>query len=125
MHFLELHALDDLVEVPPFGILEPLLTRHDGTPRPDVLSSGEPLDLVGDSMGKEMTCLCSGIVVNSKRPPSYFIRPQVVMPGIAFDKDGQRLGRGGGYYDKFIESIVQVRDEAEEKHALQTAAPLI
>lgn len=49
-------------------------------------------------LGIPEPCLQSGRVYD----PSCAHETLVVVPGLAFDGQGNRLGRGGGYYDRFI-----------------------
>jgi 5-formyltetrahydrofolate cyclo-ligase len=76
MRFLRIASLEDDLEPKCMGILEPKETLSDGTtPRED---------LEGDGGGDAPLDL-------------------LLMPGLAFDAAGNRLGRGGGFYDAFIQ----------------------
>ena len=76
MHFLRVHAHDTYDVVPPFGIREPTMV--------DVLT-GKPREDVLDADGS---------------------LDIIFMPGLGFGDGGERLGRGGGYYDAFIDRFV-------------------
>jgi 5,10-methenyltetrahydrofolate synthetase len=42
--------------------------------------------------------------------PYEVVSPQwLLVPGLAFSLKGERLGRGGGYYDRYLERYIPVR----------------
>ena len=79
MRLLQVFGEGCLRETPPYGLREPPLGRGadgSGSPREDCLSDA--------SGGLDL----------------------LLVPGMAFDRSGRRLGRGGGFYDRFIEECV-------------------
>ncbi len=70
--------------------------------RMDMIACRGPEELVPSSFGIPEPVLSAESRLLSLRDLSDGDRTLIVVPGLAFDRDGFRLGYGGGYYDRML-----------------------
>jgi len=104
------HPMKNEVDILP--LLEELLRRGDRLFLPCIEKTGLVFRRVTD-----LNALCVGELGSSEPQPGaetlQSSETQVVLvPGRAFDKEGNRLGRGGGMYDQWLGSQRQENPEA-------------
>jgi 5-formyltetrahydrofolate cyclo-ligase len=96
-------------EVQTMGIINYSLNANKNTFIPFI--NKEKHDIIPSLMKDYQTEIAPGSL-GIYQPKKEFIRPfpakildLVIVPGIAFTEQGHRLGRGGGYYDRFLKKL--------------------
>lgn len=51
-----------------------------------------------------------GVIIRSPKSDAEIVKPRIlVIPGIGFSPSGERLGRGKGYYDRYLENFSGIK----------------
>jgi 5-formyltetrahydrofolate cyclo-ligase len=96
------HALPD--EADPALLLEALVARGHHIAFPRVTAKGAPLEFHCVPDGEMLRAGTYGI----HEPAAHFPRVMpslILVPLLAFDRHGHRLGYGGGFYDRTLEAL--------------------
>lgn len=100
------YPIKDEVDTKP--IIEALLSTNKKVALPATTKDGMEFYAI-----ESLNCLKNGEIYDYLKEPdpekTQKVSPKdidvIICPGLAFDKQGHRLGYGGGYYDKYLENL--------------------